>query len=267
MNLEADEYIIEILADLDKEQIAEWIKTFSYYSESLVVTWSTLLIGVYIYYNKNYIFAKYLHYRELLKRSNENNPFKPFKPFKERFKFFNRANWFNWFKDKKQETVTDNYNELKGTKNSKIRLDTLDEITKTKKHLIEILNAEFDRFFLKEILIVLKTYGNISDEIRVKFKNKYFNIIEATLSAKEKTIFSQNFDSLNTFKLFVTNHYLDRLLSLELYLSLGFDATENDITKNYKNFEIFKVLLDQKTNKEDNKNITELVENYFKEDK
>lgn len=239
---------------LTGEQIIEIVKEFSKYSDTLIVTWSTVVVGIYIYYHKDY-----LNYfmNELTEYKNKIN------------KFF-QPGWYKNIKLFKKAPVTleaVNYNELKGNKNSKVRIETLEEISKTKKHLIEILNSEFDRFFLKEILIVLKTYGNLSDEIRVRFKNKYLDLVEATLSAKEKTIFSQNFDSINTFKLFVINYYLDRLLSLELYLSLGFDAGENDITKSYRNFEIFKVLLDQKTNKEDNKNITELVENYFKEDK
>lgn len=239
---------------LTEEQLIEIVKELSKYSDTLIVTWSTIVVGVYIYYHK-----EYLNYfmSELTEYRNKIN------------KFFHPG-WYKNIKLFKKAPVTleaVNYNELKGNKNSKVRIETLEEISKTRKHLIEILNSEFDRFFLKEILIVLKTYGNLSDEIRVKFKNKYLDLVEATLSAKEKTIFSQNFDSINTFKLFVINYYLDRLLSLELYLSLGFDAGENDITKSYRNFEIFKVLLDQKTNKEDTKNITELVENYFKEDK
>lgn len=239
---------------LTGEQLIEIVKELSKYSDTLIVTWSTIVVGIYIYYHKeylNYFMSKLTEYR------NKIN------------KFFHPG-WYKNIKLFKKAPVTleaVNYNELKGNKNSKVRIETLEEISKTRKHLIEILNSEFDRFFLKEILIVLKTYGNLSDEIRVRFKNKYLDLVEATLSAKEKTIFSQNFDSINTFKLFVINYYLDRLLSLELYLSLGFDAGENDITKSYRNFEIFKVLLDQKTNKEDNKNITELVENYFKEDK
>lgn len=240
---------------LTGEQLIEIVKELSKYSDTLIVTWSTIVVGIYIYYHKeylNYFMSKLTEYR------NKIN------------KFFHPG-WYKNIKLFKKAPVTleaaSNYNELKGNKNSKVRIETLEEISKTRKHLIEILNSEFDRFFLKEILIVLKTYGNLSDEIRVRFKNKYLDLVEATLSAKEKTIFSQNFDSINTFKLFVINYYLDRLLSLELYLSLGFDAGENDITKSYRNFEIFKVLLDQKTNKEDNKNITELVENYFKEDK
>lgn len=241
-----------LTGDITPEDIMGLINTIAPYTNNLVIGWSSVALGIYFYYQKDFVLAKYYEYTEYKNRIQAYcyNKLKSILPF---------------FKAKTIVQVPND--QLKGIKNSKIRLETLDEISKTKKHLIDIIDSEFDRFFFKEILIVLKTYGNISDELRTKFKNKFIDIIEATLSSKEKTIFSQNFDSINTFKLFVINHYLNRLLTLELYLSLGFDATENDITKSYRNFEIYKALLDQKTTKEDTKNISDLVENYFKEDK
>lgn len=241
-----------LMGDITPEDIMELVKAIAPYANNIIISWGSVALGIYFYYQKDFILAKYNEYKNIAQSLRAYN-------------FIKLKSIFPFFKAKNIVQVPND--QLKGIKNSKIRLETLDEISKTKKHLTDIIDFEFDRFFFKEILIVLKTYGNISDELRTKFKNKFLDIIEATLSSKEKTIFSQNFDSINTFKLFVINYYLNRLLTLELYLSLGFDATENDITKSYRNFEIYKALLDQKTTKENTKNLSDLVENYFKEDK
>lgn len=229
-----------------EEMIKDVIDGFQPYQEPIFISGAIIACGYYLYTHKNYVFARHKYFMEQLKLATTG-----------------ALSFISKFK-KKTLPAPRNY---VPTKTSKERLEYLEEITKVKKHLDNVLDEKFEELFLKDILIVLRMYSNISDDHRLKFRNKFLDLIEVTLTANEKVILSYNFDSINTFKLYVYNHFTLRLLRLEMHLSLGTDDDESDDVKSFKYFNIYRKIFDQKSNKESDKDITHLIENYFKEGK